>query len=56
MIKLHPTIDPLQKDITVEEFIDGAIKSNDTQQYGYGLEAIRLWVASNDNDLGNRYI
>lgn len=34
----------------------GVIKSNDKQQYGFGLEALRLWTASNDSYLGDRSI
>lgn len=54
MIKLHPTIDEDQKNLSVHEFINGTVKSNSKEQYGYGLEAIRLWVARSDEYVGDR--
>jgi len=32
------------------------VKANNEQQYGYGLEALRLWVARKDSYLGDRKI
>jgi len=40
----------------VKEFIEGVIKSNKKHQYGYGLEALRLWAARHDSYLGDRLV
>jgi|688.fasta_scaffold1746931_2 isoleucyl-tRNA synthetase len=42
------------KKIDVKVLIEGAMKSNATAQYGFGYEALRLWTASNDLNLGDR--
>ena len=42
------------KSTNVKTLIEGATKSNATNQYGFGYEALRLWTASNDLNLGDR--
>jgi hypothetical protein len=32
------------------------VKVNDQKQYGFGLEALRLWTCANDYYLGDRFI
>ena len=38
------------------ELLEGVIKSNNREQYGLGLEALRLWTARRDDYLGDRGI
>ena len=54
LIKLHPTINEAQKKMAIDEILFGTVKANNEQQYGYGLEALRLWIAKNDHYLGDR--
>lgn len=54
LIKFHPTIDESQKNRSIDEVLFGVLKANSEKQYGYGLEALRFWVARNDSYLGDR--
>jgi hypothetical protein len=54
MIYLHPTMKPEQRDLEVYNFITGSLKISNKQDYGFGFEAIRLWVCRHSDYLGNR--
>jgi len=54
MIYLHPTIKPIQRDIEIHSFITGSMKISNKSDYGFGFEAIRLWVCRQSNYLGDR--
>ena len=54
LVKFHPTIDESQRNKQIDQVLFGVSKANNEQQYGYGLEALRLWIARHDSYLGDR--
>lgn len=40
----------------MQDLIMGATKSSDMRQYGWGYEAVRVWVAKMDSYKGDREI
>lgn len=54
MIKLHPTLKETIQNVSMETLIMGAAKSSDMREYGWGYEAVRVWVAKMDSHKGDR--
>lgn len=54
MVYLHPTMKPEQRELNVHDFITGSMKISNKNDYGYGFEAIRLWVCKHTKYLGDR--
>ena len=43
-----------QRNLEVESFIQGSMKIDNKRDFGYGYEAVRLWVCRNSQYLGDR--